>query len=240
MLVRLSKLMSARGICSRREADRYIAAGQVKVNGQVVDELGTKVAEDAEIELSEKAFEQQRSKVTIMLNKPLGIVSTQPEKGYQEALSLITPDNQWGGGPKLKPEHLQDIGVIGRLDIESKGLLLFTQDGVLARSIIGEGEKVEKEYLVRVEGEITESVLKQLRYGLQLDGEQLKPAKVREMQPQLLQMVLTQGKKRQIRRMCELVGLTVAKLKRVRIGQLPLGDLPEGMWRFVDYDEAIV
>lgn len=234
-LIRLSKIMSERGLCSRREADGFIELGQVRVNGEVVSTLGTKVAPDARIELLGHAKSVQSNKVTILVNKPVGFVSTQPEKGYKPAIDLITEDNQ-DGSKGLRPfsqKHLLKLGVVGRLDIDSKGLLIFTQDGVLAKKIIGQHTSIEKEYLVRVEGQITDQVLKRLCFGLSLDGKPLKPAKVSEIQPNLLKFILKEGKKRQIRRMCELVGLNVTSLKRVRVGNVRLGDLPVGKWRYL-------
>jgi len=227
MSVRLNKLMSERGICSRREADRYIDAGLVLVDGAVIKEQGVKFPPNVEIKLIKK-----EKKVTIILHKPLGIVSTQPEKGYKEALSLITKENQVGPG-RFSPSHLWKLAVCGRLDINSTGLLLLTQDGVLAKQIIGEGSPMEKEYLVRVKGTITNEVLKQLQFGLSLEGKALKRAKIKQLEPELLQFILTEGKKRQIRRMCEMVGLSVTSLKRVRIGPYRLGRLPKGKWQYI-------
>ena len=233
--IRLSKLMSERGICSRREADRYIEAGLVEVDGQLVDTLGTKVDPVAEVKLLPKAKSYQAQKITILLHKPVGIVSTQAEKGYREAIELITPDNLVGSPrSRFHRDHTKKLAVCGRLDIDSCGLLLLTQDGVLAKSIIGEDCNMEKEYLVRVDQEPTPSGLKQLRYGLKIDGKPLKQATVDLLEPCLLRVVLTEGKKRQIRRMCELIGLKVNQLKRVRIGSYRLEDLPRGKWRYVN------
>lgn len=223
--------MSERGLASRREADSLIEQGLVAVDGEVVRVLGTKVSVDAEITIN-----AMRQTVTILLNKPIGYVSAQPEKGYRAAIELIRPENQFGNG-KFHPSHLKKLSVAGRLDIDSKGLLIFTQDGVLAKKIIGEGSEIEKEYLVRVEGMPVN--LERLRFGLTLDGKNLKRARVDELQPGLLRVVLREGKKRQIRRMCELVGLQVSGLKRVRVGRLMLGSLPEGKWRYVREDEQV-
>lgn len=234
-LIRLSKIMAERGLCSRREADAYIEAGQVVVNGEIVSTLGTKVPPDAKIELTKQAIKSQQSKVTILLNKPLGYVSTQPEKGYRSAIELITPQNQvrGEGDRPLQPGHLKKLAVAGRLDIDSKGLLVMTQDGAIVKKLIGPGSEIEKEYIVRVDGTITDDMLRRLRHGLWLDDVKLKPAKVDLMPPDVLRFVLIEGKKRQIRRMCEIVGLHVAKLKRVRVGRVRLGDLPEGRWRYL-------
>lgn len=238
--IRLSKLMSDRGLCSRREADAYIAAGQVLVDGEVVSVLGTKVSLTVEITLKNQAQASQNSKVTILLNKPVGFVSTQPEKGYRAAIELIRPENQYRGDKRrLEPDHRKNLNVAGRLDIDSKGLLLFSQDGTVVRKIIGPEANLEKEYLVGVEGHVTRQVIQKLCFGLFLEGKALKRAVVEMIEPNLLRFILKEGKKRQIRKMCELVNLKVVKLKRVRIGKILLGNLPEGQWRFLGPDEVI-
>lgn len=238
--VRLSKLMAEKGICSRREADDYISRGLVMVNGVKVDQLGTKVDRDVKITLEAEALKQQKKLATILLNKPVGYVSAQPEPQYIPAIRLITPENQFGDSKlRLKPEHLKGIAVAGRLDIDSQGLLLFTQDGRIAKKVINEESKVEKEYLVRVEGKLPPEKLALLRHGLELDGKPLKPAHVEWINEDQLRFVLKEGKKRQIRRMCEAVGLRVTGLKRVRIGNIRLGKLPEGKWRFLEEDETL-
>jgi 23S rRNA pseudouridine2604 synthase len=237
--MRLSKLMAERGICSRREADAFISAGLVLVDGVVVNQLGAKVSPNVEITLAPEARRQQQQLVTILLNKPIGYVSAQPEPGYTPAITLVKQANQFGSKPRLRPEHLKGLAVAGRLDIDSQGLLLFTQDGRIAKRIIGEDGKLEKEYIVRVSGHLPEESLQLLRQGLSLDGKPLKPARVEWLNRDQLRFVLTEGRKRQIRRMCEMVGLEVIGLKRVRIGKLRLGNLPEGKWRFLEPGEAI-
>ncbi len=239
-LVRLSKLMTERGICSRREADAYIEQGLVFVNDERVQTLGVKVTRDVKIELAAKAKQKQNELVTIILNKPIGYVSAQPEPGYEPAIRLLTRENFDGAkDPKVIPQQMKTLAVVGRLDIDSQGLLIFTEDGRLAKKIIGENSEIEKEYLVRVQGRLPAEKLKLLRFGLELDGKKLKPAHVEWVNEDQLRFVLTEGKKRQVRRMCELVGLEVKGLKRVRIGKLMLGKLPEGMWRFLDGSEEI-
>ena len=240
--LRLSKLMSQKGICSRREADRMIEKGLVRVNGKVISELGTKVPESAEIELLPHAKKWQAERVTIILHKPIGYVSTQPEKGYKQALDLILPNKQWKGSSKgrtFDPKHLRKLSVAGRLDIDSKGLLVLTQDGVIAKKIIGQDAEIEKEYLVRVEGQISRNIIERLSFGLCLDGTPLKRAKVSILEENLLKFIITEGKKRQIRRMCDQVGLKVISLKRVRIGNIRLGELPVGQWRYLNSNEKI-
>jgi 23S rRNA pseudouridine2604 synthase len=237
---RLSKRMAELGLCSRREADEWIANGWVKVDGVVVDTLGTRISPDAKVEVSGSARKHQSESVTIILHKPMGYVSAQAEDGYQPAVVLIHPDNQWQDDSSrtiFQRGHLQGLAPAGRLDIDSTGLLVFTQDGRVARQLIGEDSSIEKEYLVRVEGELSAAGLKLLNHGLELDGVILKPAKVSWQNEDQLRFVLREGRKRQIRRMCELVGLTVVGLKRVRIGSVTLGKLPVGSWRYLQLGE---
>ena len=246
-LSRLNKRMAELGLCSRREADDWIARGWVRVDGRVA-EMGVKVGPEARIEVDKQAQGQQAQQVTILLNKPVGYVSGQPEDGHQPAAALLGPRTHWQGDAsrqRFSPGHLHGLAPAGRLDIDSVGLLVFTQDGRVARQLIGEDSGMEKEYLVRVawgeRGEVTSDVQKvfppaqlaRLRHGLQLDGQPLKPAKVEWQNPEQLRFVLTEGKKRQIRRMCEQVGLKVVGLKRIRIGRVVLGSLPLGQWRYL-------
>lgn len=238
--IRLSKLMSERGLCSRREADSYIERGLVFVDGRRVSELGTKVDPDCAIRLDSTASAQQQQRVTLLLHKPVGYVSGQPEPGYQPAVALIRPEAQWRDGrasPAFHPAHLKGLAPAGRLDIDSTGLLVLTQDGRIAKQLIGDDSEIEKEYLVRVSGRLDEAGLARLNHGLSLDGHRLRPAKVGWQNAEQLRFILKEGRKRQIRRMCELVGLQVVGLKRVRIGRVRLGDLPPGQWRYLRPDE---
>jgi 23S rRNA pseudouridine2604 synthase len=239
-LIRLSKLMSERGICSRREADAFIEKGLVFVDGQRISELGTRVDPDCKIHLAQQAQKQQQQRVTVLLHKPIGYVSGQPEPGFQPAVTLIRPETQWreGGGPRFTPGMLKGLAPAGRLDIDSTGLLVLTQDGRVAKQLIGDDSQVDKEYLVRVEGQLSERGLALLNHGLELDGRKLRPAKVAWQNEDQLKFVLREGRKRQIRRMCELVGLVVTGLKRVRSGNVPLGRLPVGQWRYLRRDET--
>ncbi len=237
---RLSKVMADRGLCSRREADDWIVNGWVKVNGEIIEALGTRIDPDAEIIISTYAKEHQAETVTILLHKPVGYVSGQAEDGYEPAVVLFNPDNQWSedsSGIEFKRGHLRGLAPAGRLDIDSTGLLVLTQDGRVARKLIGDDSNVEKEYLVRVEGQLSNNGLALLNHGLSLDGVQLRPAKVSWQNEDQLRFVLREGRKRQIRRMCELVGLHVVGLKRIRIGSINLGKLPPGQWRYLGANE---
>lgn len=235
---RISKLMAERGMCSRREADAYIERGWVRVDGVVVSELGSKAWPNQKITLEKQAKRHQTARVTILLNKPVGYVSGQAEQGYRPAITLITAANQYrpdksGQGLRFEPVHLRGLAPAGRLDIDSQGLLVLTQDGRIARQLIAEDSDIEKEYLVRVTGKIAGNGLALLNHGLALDGKPLRPAHVTWQNEDQLRFVLQEGKKRQIRRMCEMVGLKVVGLKRVRMGRIVLGDLPPGKWRYL-------
>lgn len=238
--VRLSKVMADRGICSRREADELIARGWVFVDGRGVSELGTRIDPSAGITLAPEARREQAQRVTILLHKPVGYVSGQPEPGFEPAVSLIGAHNQFDRdtAQRFHPSQLKNLAPAGRLDIDSTGLLVLTQDGRVARQLIGEDSKIDKEYLVRVEGALVQDGLELLNHGLELDGRKLRPAQVEWINDDQLRFVLREGRKRQIRRMCELVGLKVTGLKRVRIGRVRLGDLPLGQWRYLREDEA--
>jgi 23S rRNA pseudouridine2604 synthase len=279
--LRLNKRMAELGLASRREADEWIGKGWVKVNGRVA-EMGMQVAPDVRIEIDKQAQGQQAKQVTVLINKPLGLVSGQAEDGHEPAITLVQPQNRWSEDNArffFHPSQLKSLVPAGRLDIDSTGLLVLTQDGRVARQLIGEDAVMEKEYLVRVmytgvlnaaaansaaatyaaaprpaqPGQVTQlsriddddpvsqdvqsvfpaDKLALLRHGLSLDGQLLQHAKVEWQNPEQLRFVLTEGKKRQIRRMCEQVGLKVVGLKRVRIGKVMLGNLPVGQWRYL-------
>ena len=274
---RLNKRMAELGMASRREADDWIGRGWVKVNGEVAT-MGMQVTADVRIEVNKQAQGAQANQVTVLINKPLGLVSGQAEDGHEPAITLVQPHNRWADDNArffFHPSQLKSLVPAGRLDIDSTGLLVLTQDGRVARQLIGEDSLMEKEYLVRViytgvintaaatsaaatyaarpasrptqlsriddDDPVSSDVqsvfpldkLKLLRHGLSLDGQALKPAKVEWQNPEQLRFVLTEGKKRQIRRMCEQVGLKVVGLKRVRVGKVMLGNLPLGQWRYL-------
>ncbi|WP_309679270.1 pseudouridine synthase [Polaromonas sp.] len=242
--VRLNKRMAELGLCSRREADDWIARGWVRVNGAPAV-IGQPVAVDARIEVAREAEQQQRQQVTILINKPVGYVSGQAEDGHEPAVALVQPQNRWSecnSRMRWGFEQLRGLAPAGRLDIDSIGLLVLTQDGRVARQLIGEDSDIEKEYLVRVsyaaetvnvQAVFPPEKLALLCHGLSLDGQALRPAQVSWQNPEQLRFVLKEGKKRQIRRMCEQVGLFVTGLKRVRIGRVNLGHLPVGQWRYL-------
>jgi len=244
--VRISKILSELGLCSRREADKYIEQGLVLLDGKVVNELGTKACRSQKVELLKKATLHQSLKATIILNKPVGYIShLDDDKEFTPASSLITPENYYKiNSCNTESErnpifNREGLAPAGRLDIDSSGLLVLTQDGRIAKKIIGEeSADIEKEYLVRVEGVLSEEDLKLLNHGITLDDYELKPAKVTWQNKDQLNFILIEGRNRQIRKMCELVGLKVIGLKRVRIGNVKLGPIPEGRWRFLSKEES--
>ena len=302
--VRLNKRLSELGLCSRRESDVYIQRGLVLVDGAVVDVLGTKVTRQQTVELQETALAQQQAKLTIALHKPRGFISASPSSRRQRAATrLLTPSNHdrqafcpFGGAP-WPPHWRKGLAPAGRLDMDSTGLLILTQDGTVARQLIDGGGRVDKEYHVTVsslppphdgaepagrapgveddgrEEVVSEGQLTLLRSGLSLDGRRLRPAIIEHIPPPRrrhrrrrrarqhsklrssrhnasadedsgeemprakLRFVLREGRYRQIRRMCEAVGLRVEWLQRVRIGGLGLEGLGSGCWRFLDRED---
>jgi 23S rRNA pseudouridine2604 synthase len=236
------------GLCSRREADEWIERGWVRVNGEVAV-MGSKVLPQDRVTVQREAEQAQARRVTILLHKPVGYVSGQAEDGHPPAVTLIQARSHWRGDAsrtRFSPAQLKGLAPAGRLDIDSVGLLVLTQDGRVARTLIGEDSTVDKEYLVRVaygdtavdvQSALPPAQLARLRHGLSLDGQPLRPAQVDWQNPEQLRFVLREGKKRQIRRMCEQVGLKVTGLKRIRIGRVTLGHLPVGQWRYLGPDE---
>ncbi len=233
--VRLNKFMGQSGLCSRREADALIADGLVSIDGETVTDAGRKIQPGQTLTLADQGAARLAEGMTIVMNKPVGYVSGQPEPGKTPAVRLLTGENRIGDGDV--PARDASLPPIGRLDEDSRGLLLLSSDGVVAKAVIGPESDLDKEYLVRVAGDVTEKKLATLRHGLMLDGRVLKHARVTRMEPHRLRFVLKEGRNRQIRRMCEMVGLEVTDLIRIRIGPLKLDNLPEGRWRLLTAEE---
>jgi 23S rRNA pseudouridine2604 synthase len=227
---RVNRWLAQSGVCSRREAEALIAEGLVSIDGQTVSDPGRKILPGQTLVLADKAERKLDAQMSILLHKPRGVVSAQPEPGQTPAARLLTRERLWGA-PAQVPAADASLPPVGRLDMDSRGLLILSQDGVLAKALIGPASTLEKEYRVFVMGEITEAKLGLLRHGLELDGRRLRPAEVEVIADQRLRFVLREGRNRQIRRMCELVELKVVDLFRVRVGSLTLGDMPEGRWR---------
>lgn len=233
--VRINKWLGQSGVCSRREADGLIADGLVSIDGATVTDAGRKIAPGETLTLNDAATRALDAGFTLMLHKPVGYVSGQPEPDKIPAVRLLTAVNAQDGSADIAADA--SVPPIGRLDEDSRGLLLFSTDGVVAKAVIGPDSDLPKEYLVRVAGDVTDAKLALLRRGLSLDGRMLRPAEVTQLKPRRLRFILREGRNRQIRRMCELVGLEVTDLKRIRIGPVGLGDLPEGQWRMLTPDE---
>lgn len=226
--VRLNKFLAQSGVCSRREADALIGQGLVSVDGAVVADAGRKVAPGQGVALADAA-DAALAAVSVLINKPVGYVSGQPEPGKVPAVRLLTASNR--DGPGETPASDISLPPVGRLDEDSHGLLILSSDGVVAKAVIGPQSEIDKEYRVRVRGEVTPEAIALLRHGLELDGRALRPAGVFDNGKGRLKFVLREGRNRQIRRMCELVGLRVVDLERTRIGPLKLDGLAEGRWR---------
>jgi len=237
---RVNRWLAQSGVCSRREAEALIAKGLVSIDGEPVGDLGRKILAGQTLTLADDAEAELQGQLTILIHKPVGVVSAQPEDRQFPAIRLVTRAALWGEGQGVAvqlPGAKTRLAPVGRLDMDSRGLLILSEDGVLAKAVIGPASDLEKEYLVQVEGAITEKKLVLLRHGLELDGRKLKPAQVTLVEPGRLRFILKEGRNRQIRRMCEAVGLSVIDLFRLRIGPIGLGDLPEGRWRPLSTDE---
>lgn len=233
--VRINKWLGQTGVCSRREAEALIAAGMVTIDGESVTDAGRKIEPGQTLTLNDKGEAALASGVTILIHKPLGYVSGQPEPDKIPAVRLLTEANRVGEG--AVPAEDASLPPIGRLDEDSRGLLMLSSDGVVAKAVIGPQSSLDKEYLVRVAGDVTEKKLALLRRGLMLDGRILKYAKVSRMEQNRLRFILTEGRNRQIRRMCEMVDLEVIDLLRIRVGPIHLNNLPEGKWRMITAEE---
>jgi len=226
-LIRLNKYLAHSGVCSRRDADKFIKEGLIKVNGKVVTEMGIKVdPEKDKVEVDDEVEVVQENKIYVALNKPVGYVTsckkTEVEKDI--VLDLVKTEE------RLYP--------VGRLDKESQGLLILTNDGLITYELMHPSFDHEKEYYVEVAGNITKGSMEKLELGVKLNGEKTKITKVRKRAKNAFNIVLTEGKNRQIRRVCKKVGFPVTKLKRIRIGQLSLGDIKEGEWRYLSKEEV--
>lgn len=233
---RVNRWLAQSGVCSRREAEALIEQGLVSIDGETVADLGRKIAPGQTLVLSDAGERVVASGFTVMLHKPRGIVSAQPDPGQVPAIRLLTRDALYGTSPTI-PGRDTELAPVGRLDKDSRGLLLLSDDGVVAKAVIGPASSLDKEYRVAVMGELTDRKLDLLRHGLELDDRKLKPAEVEVISEQRLRIVLTEGRNRQIRRMCELVDLKVVDLFRTRVGPLTLGDMPEGKWRPLTKEE---
>ena len=235
---RVNRWLAHSGVCSRREAEALIARGLISIDGVLVLDAGHKIAVGQTLTLTDAAGAGAAQVLTVILHKPVGIVSAQPEPGQVPAVRLLTRAALVGESP-LIPDRDTRLAPVGRLDKDSRGLLILSEDGVVAKAVIGPASDLEKEYRVAVIGEITLAKLALLRHGLALDGRQLRPAEVSMIADQRLMIILREGRNRQIRRMCDMVGLKVVDLFRVRVGPIGLGDMAEGRWRVLTAQERL-
>lgn len=233
---RVNKWLAQSGVCSRREAEALIGKGLVFIDGQRVDDAGRKIEHGQTLVLNDSAQAILDTMLSVVFHKPIGIVSSLPQDDQVEAASLLTAQAQWDQGGAV-PGPGNNLAPLGRLDRDSRGLLVLSEDGVLAKALIGPESNIDKEYMVLLTGVITPRKLDLLRNGLELDGRKLRPAKVRQIHDQKLNIILKEGRNRQIRRMAETVDLRVVDLMRVRVGPLQIGDLPEGHWRHLTPEE---
>ncbi len=225
--LRLNKYIANQGIASRREADKLIEKGLVKVNGKVVEEMGYKIDPQKDTVLvNEEKMKEDRPLVYIAINKP---------KGYVCSMKATRQD------PKIVTDLIdlaERVYPVGRLDKETTGLLLLTNDGTLVNKIIHPSSQSEKEYEVTFDVQIPEGALNKLRQGVKLAGEKTLPTRVKKIGPAKIRITLMEGKNRQVRRICQKVGFPVKNLKRIRIKELYLGDLPLGRWRHLNKQEV--
>jgi 23S rRNA pseudouridine2604 synthase len=233
---RVNKWLAQSGVCSRREAEALIADGLVSIDGEVVEDVGRKILTGQTLVLADRATNKLDSSLTVMIHKPVGIVSSQPDPGQVPAVRLLKRETLWAHEAVI-PNFSNRLAPVGRLDMDSRGLLLMSEDGVVAKAVIGPQSELEKEYRVAIMGEITEEKLELMRFGLELDGRELRPAQVEMISDQRIQVILQEGRNRQIRRMCELLEWKVVDLFRVRVGPITLGDMPEGCWRPLTAEE---
>lgn len=224
--MRLQKFLAAAGITSRRKAEELITSGKIKINGEVVTQLGTTIDETAdEVEYNGRIVKTENHKIYLALNKPIGYISTTTESQGQSVLKLV----------KTK----ERVYPVGRLDKDSSGLLLLTNDGEFANQLTHPRYGGQKEYFVVLDTDLKAEDAKKLAKGMVIDGKRLKPAKIIAVKNKSVRLEIKEGINRQIRRMLGKLGYTVVKLKRIRIDKLELGDLKEGSWKKIKKQDVI-
>ena len=232
MKIRLNRFLALAGVASRREADRMISEGRVSVNGETVDMLGIQVdGEKDKVEVDGKTVKRPQKKVYLMLNKPPGYLVTAKDPLRRPTIMELLP--------KLKIR----VFPVGRLDFDSEGLVLFTNDGELAHRLMHPSYQVIKEYRIRIDSKPDRSTLATLEKGVSLDGKKTAPAKFRilatTIKGTLVLARLHEGRKRELRRMFEYMGFRVMALKRIKLGSLHLGHLKKGEWRYLTREEVV-
>lgn len=220
--MRINKFISEKGICSRREADKIIEQNRVTINGSIA-QIGSVVTLNDEVKIDNKLLKAREEFVYLALNKPVGIVSTTDTSERGNIVDFMN--------------YPKRIFPIGRLDKDSEGLIILTSDGDIVNKILRAGNNHDKEYIVRVDKPITQGFIDEMSRGVKILGTVTKKCKVELLSKYTFKIILTEGMNRQIRRMCEVYGYQVLKLKRIRIMNIPLGDLPTGAWRYLTADE---
>lgn len=222
--IRINKYIAASGICSRRMAEKYIQEGSVLVNGKVVKELATQIYDKDRVELNGNVIGLETKKIYIMLNKPKGYITTAKEQfGRSSVIDLI--------------DVKQRIYPVGRLDMDSEGLLLLTNDGDFTNNIIHPTKHITKQYEVRLKENISDSEIKMLEKGVDIGGYVTRPAAVERITNNEILITISEGKNRQVRRMCKCVNNKVMNLKRIAIGKLKLGNLAEGQYTVLNSED---
>ena len=209
---RLNKYIASCGVCSRRKSDELISSGKVKVNGQVVTNLGEKVSSKDIVEVDNKLIQKEEKKVYIVLNKPRGYVTTNSDEyNRKNVIDLIDEDVR--------------VYSIGRLDKDTEGLLLLTNDGEFSNKVMHPRNKIEKTYIVTTDTNVTNEQLEKLRNGVDIGDYITRPAKIKRIGNDKVQIIISEGKNRQVRRMCDSVGINLLNLRRIQVGNILLGNL---------------
>lgn len=223
--MRINKYIASCGICSRRKAEEYILQGRIKLNDKVVKDLAVLVDEKKDkVYFDNKLIEPEEEKVYIMLNKPKGYITTNSEQFNRKSTLDLIHENV-----RVFP--------IGRLDMDTEGMLLLTNDGEFANLLTHPKGKVEKRYIVDVDKIVTDKMIKALEEGVDIGNYITRPAKVKKNKENQIEIIISEGKNRQVRKMCEAISLKVINLKRVQIGSLILGNLKLGKYRYLSKDE---
>ena len=221
---RINKYIASCGICSRRKAEEYVLAGRVKVNDIIIKDLAYKVKEEDIIKIDDNIINKEERKVYIMLNKPKGYVTTSHEQfGRKSVLDLSDEDVR--------------VYPIGRLDMYTEGLLLLTNDGNFANKLMHPKNKIDKKYIVTAKDKITQNQKELLESGVNIGDYITKPAKVNILDNNEFEIMISEGKNRQVRKMCEVVGINLLNLRRVKIGNIKLGNLQSGKYRYLTDEE---
>ena len=221
---RLNKYIASCGICSRRKADELIEAGKVKVNDQIVTNLGMQVSDTDVVKVEDKVISKEEKKVYIVLNKPKGYVTTNKEQfNRKSVIDLIHEDVR--------------VYPVGRLDMYTEGLLILTNDGEFSNKLMHPRNKIKKTYVVTTDTNVTKEQIENLKNGVDIGDYFTKPAKVKIVGNNKVEIIISEGKNRQVRRMCESVGINLLNLRRTKVGKIDLGTLQTGKYRYLTEEE---